>query len=728
MTSVETPTTTSQPLMDGSSSIAHAVEGLASRLPRDLEPLAYIAYNYGWSWSRTGRSLFRRLDPERWAISGRNPVRLLYDLDADRLAALTKDPSIVADAHELLNELERHREEPPVHIGDATLTHPIAYLCAEFAIHVSLPIYSGGLGVLAGDILKEASDARFPMVGVGLLYRDGYFHQRMDASGWQHEYWTPTDPARTPAVLVRDTHGEPLTVSIPLRGRDIVVQIWRVNVGRIPLFLLDAERPENSLQDRWITSRLYVSDKRVRLSQYALLGAVSIRALRAMGYEPAVVHLNEGHGALAPLELARGVRTADESFGEALERIRSRVVFTTHTPVAAGNEGYSTAEVTEVLGDYPSVLGVSVDDFLTLGKPDQSADTNTFVMTPVGLRVSHLSNAVSERHGEVAREMWTPLFPDTPTQDVPITHVTNGVHLPTWMALPMRQLMDRHLPSGWESSAHLAATWAAVEEIPDKELWDARCQLRSELLSSVRPQIISDRLSRNESKEFVDGAVHGFTPDLLTIGFARRMATYKRLHLLVRDAARFEGLLSSGTQILVAGKAHPQDDDGKREVQELFHIKEHPLVAERVAFLDDYDLDLGQRLVAGCDAWINVPRPPMEASGTSGMKVVLNGGLNISILDGWWCEGFDGSNGWSLGADPAENEAAQDEHDANLLYETFERQVVPLFYDRGDDGIPHRWLRMVKHSFMTLAPRFCARRMIDDYARIGYSTTTPPTA
>ncbi len=717
-----TPSTTQQfHQNNGLLSIQRQVASLAARLPRDLEPLAYIAYNYAWSWSRTGRRLFASVDPERWLACGENPVRLLHDVSGDKLGAAARNEQLVADAHALLSQLEHHREEDAVPIGDATPSHPIAFLCAEFAIHSSMQIYAGGLGVLAGDILKASSDARFPVVGVGLLYREGYFHQRMDKSGWQHEYWVPLDPERTPAVLVTDPEGSPITVSVPLRGRDVVVQIWRVDVGRVPLFLLDAQRPENSLQDRWVTSQLYVGDKAVRLAQYALLGVGAVRALRVMGLEPSILHLNEGHAALAPLELAQGLRGEGESLESALSSIRNRVVFTTHTPVAAGNEGYSTDEIAEVLGDYPATLGIDISNFLQMGRTNPDMEHEPFVMTPLGIRVAHLSNAVSERHGQVAREMWHPLFPDSSVEDVPIGHVTNGVHLPTWMALPMRQLMDQHLAQGWEQRAADPETWAPLQDIPNAALWEARQQLRTEMFEKLRHKIVTDRLSRNEGKARVSQALTGFQSDKLTVGFARRMAAYKRIQLLVSDPDRFVHLLDQGMQLLVSGKAHPQDDDGKKGVQNLFGLKGDELIGRQLAFLDDYDLAIASHLVSGCDAWINVPRPPLEASGTSGMKVVMNGGLNISILDGWWCEGFDGTNGWSLGADITYDQQVQDERDAQFLYDTFERQVIPLFYDRDASGVPSRWMEMVKRSMLTLIPRFCASRMIADYARLGYA-------
>jgi len=714
------------PLRDGAAEMARAADDLASRLPGPMAAFARVAYNYRWSWTPGGGDLFAAVDPLRWDRSNRNPVRLLLDASSEALGRAASDARLMEQANAILAAIESDGARPPMP-GRASPQRPVAFLCAEFAVHVSLPIYAGGLGVLAGDILKEASDMAVPMVAVGLLYRQGYFLQRMDRTGYQHEYWIPLDPERVPAVLVRNADGEPLTVSVPLRGRRLTVQVWRVQVGRVPLFLLDADRRENSRADRWITARLYESDRAIRLAQYALLGIGSMRVLEAMGMDPAVVHLNEGHAGLAPLELARRDIAAGADRHTAFAAARERTVFTTHTPVAAGNEGYDTAEITEVMGDFPAEIGMDFDAFLQLGRTRPENPHEPFVMTPLGIKMSRFANGVSRRHGEVARQMWQPLFPERPVDTVPIGHITNGVHVPTWVAPATRALLDRHLEKGWVTRAADPQTWAAIEDIPDAELWALRCRLRAEFVEYVRDRSVATRLARSENREMVEAAERGYSADALTIGFARRLATYKRLYLLTVEPQRVAKLIANEArpmQLILSGKAHPNDEEGKRSAQGLFSFKELAHAAERVAFLDNYDLGIASQLVSGCDLWVNLPRPPLEASGTSGMKSVLNGGLNLSILDGWWAEAFDGANGWGIPGDTVYDPSVQDSRDAAAFYDLLEHEVAPLFYDRGADGIPHGWVRRIKRSLRTNGPRFSATRMVQDYVDDAYLLRT----
>jgi starch phosphorylase len=710
------------PLLDGRADVVAAAGALAERLPARLAPFARIAYNYLWSWDPDAEDLFQAIDPQRWELCKGNPIRLLTETSSKALQRAVGDDLLVGRAEAMLGRLSAELARPPM-ASRASERHPVAFLCAEFGIHRSLPIYAGGLGVLAGDILKEASDLALPMVGVGLLYREGYFLQRTDASGYQHEYWRPVDPERLPAALVLGPDGVPLTVPVPLRGREVVVQVWRVEVGRTPLYLLDAERPENGRVDRWITGRLYVADRAIRLAQYALLGIGSVRALRAMGIDPCIVHLNEGHGGLAPLELARTEMLAGHDRSTAFALARERTVFTTHTPVAAGNEGYDVSEVQSVLGDYPSQVGLDDAGFLQLGRTQPDNPHEPFVMTPLGIRMSRFANGVSRRHGEVARQMWRPLFPERPADTVPISHVTNGVHLPTWMGTPMRRLLDRYLGEGWVERASDLKTWKAVEGIPDEELWEVRNTQRAALVEMARDRTIANRLDRSDPREYVEAAERGLTEHALTIGFARRLATYKRLYLLFTNPQRLRDVLDGSTlpvQFLVAGKAHPSDEEGKRSPQGLFALKNDPRSAERISFLDNYDLAIALQMVGGCDLWINLPRPPLEASGTSGMKAAMNGGLNLSTLDGWWVEGFDSTNGWGLPGDVAFDTHLQDQRDASVFFDVLQNEVVPLFYDRGADGVPHGWIAMVKRSLMSIGPQFSATRMLLDYIDDAY--------
>jgi starch phosphorylase len=700
----------------GRRDLERAAAALASRLPEPLAVFARLAYNYRWSWVSDGADVFRAIDPERWERVAENPVRLLQETTADRLAAAAADTALVARAAAVEADVLADLARPP-RTGDATPERPIAYFSAEYGVHGSLPIYSGGLGALAGDYLKEVSDRALPLVAVGLMYRNGYFRQRIDRGGWQHEYWVDTDPERLPAALVRGDDGEPVTVTAPVRGEQVTAQIWRVDVGRVPLFLLDAERPENSDAGRWITSRLYISDEDMRLAQYVLLGMGGVQALSALGIEPGIVHLNEGHAAFVTLEMARG----NGSLASGLETARARTVFTTHTPVPAGNDTYPAAQVAEVLAQTASALGVDADEIVSLGRTNPSEAAEPFGVTQFALRTSRTANGVSRRHGEVAREMWQPMWADRAVDDVPITYVTNGVHLPTWIGGPMCRLLTKHLGDDWLSRATDPATWAAVDAIPGAELWNVRREQRAQLIEYVRHRAVRDRLARDEPRPYAEAAA-AFDPDVLTIGFARRLATYKRLNLLLQDVDRAIRLVGGDRpiQVLLAGKAHPRDEGGKALVQGLFRMKEAPNFANRVAYLDDYDLRMAAQLVRGCDVWINLPRPPLEASGTSGMKNVVNGGLHLSVLDGWWAEGYDGANGWALSGDVDHDHGAQDARHAAELFRLLEEEVGPEFYDRDGDGLPQGWLTRVRNSLRTCGPEFGAGRMLEDYERKVY--------
>jgi glycogen phosphorylase len=700
----------------GAADMAARIELLAERLTDSVKPLAAVAYNYRWSWAADGPALFRDISPHRWALAGANPVRFLYELWPSTLEAIERDSGmrerIAALAAELRDDLARPDVQRP------EVDAPVVFMCAEFGVHVSMPIYSGGLGVLAGDILKEASDQALPMIGVGLFYRRGYLRQRLDPHGRQQEWWQVNDPKGLPMARVSAPDGSALRLSVEVAGHTILFDTWRVDVGRVPLLLLDTEIADNDAVTRWITSRLYEGNRAVRLGQYGLLGIGGARVLAALGIEPGVIHLNEGHPALAPLELATQRVERGSSIADALRDVRERTVFTTHTPVPAGNETYSAEEFLTAYGDLAYRLGVDDQEFLGMCRVNPSDADEPPGMTPLAIRMSRRRNGVSRLHGEVARAMWQPMFPDTAVDDVPITHVTNGAHLATFISAPMRALFLRHLGSGWLDRPADPQMWEGVRGIPNSELWAARCEAREQMVDYARGRLAVERLQRGEQIGYVRAAESGLDPTLLTLGFARRFATYKRVSLLTHDPERLAGILTGTPQVqlMVAGKAHPNDEGGKDALQRLFDFKRtEPQIANRSVIIEDYDLDVAARLVGGCDVWINLPRRPMEASGTSGMKATFNGVLQLSVLDGWWAEGYDGTNGWAIPGDEDSDHDAADARDAQRLYELLEGHVIPLFGDRDGDGVPHGWCDLMKNALVTCAPAFSAARMVDDY-------------
>jgi glycogen phosphorylase len=700
---------------DGSADVRRAAAELGERLPPALAPLARIAFNYRWSWMPGAADLFASIDPERFELCLQNPVRLLSEASPSALRRAAEDSELVGKATEIEAAIASDLARPYAQ-GPIDQAHPVAFLCAEYGVHLSLPVYSGGLGALAGDLLKEASDQAVPLVAVGLMYRKGYFRQRIDASGWQHEYWVDTDPQRLPAALVTDGEA-PLTITVPIFGRSVTARVWRVDVGRVPLFLLDTECPENDTIERWITARLYDADGITRLSQYVLLGVGGVRALRALGIEPGVVHLNEGHAALAPLELARAAHESGESWEGAIGAARARTVFTTHTPVPAGNDCYPASLLADAIGELVADLGCEVEDVIALGRTNPDNRDEPFGVTQAALRLSRNANAVSRRHGEVAREMWAALWPGRPLEEIPIGYVTNGAHVSTWIGAPMRELLDHTLGPDWMWRAADPQTWDPIEHVDARQLWEARRAQRAELVHFVRERSMLDRLARGDVREYVAAAAHAFDPEVLTIGFARRVATYKRLELLMRDPEWTMALLGGErpVQVVLAGKAHPRDDEAKRSLQKLFGLKASKIIGERVVFLDDYDLATGASLVRGCDVWLNLPRPPLEASGTSGMKSALNGGIQLSVLDGWWAESYDTTNGWALPGEVDHDHEAQDTRDAEILHRLLDEEVGPAFYTRDEGGLPQRWLALMRASLRTIGPRFCASRMVAEY-------------
>jgi starch phosphorylase len=708
----------------GGADLESRISVLEERLVGGLKPLARVAYNYRWSWARDGIAVFRDINPHRWELSGENPVRFLNDLWPATMEAADGDLELRARIATVAAKLETDLSKP--HARRAGVDGPVVFMCAEFGVHHSMPIYSGGLGVLAGDILKEASDQALEMIGIGLLYRRGYFRQRLDIAGRQQEYWLDYDPKGLPMARVAYADGTPLLLEVTLYGAPLSFQVWRVDVGRVPLLLLDAEIPENDAVQRWTSGRLYEGNRAVRLSQYGLLGIGGARVLAELGIEPAVVHLNEGHPALAALELAAREVERGLPVDEALERVRHRIVFTTHTPVAAGNETYAPDEFLPAFDDLRTRLGLDEKAFLALcsGVPGEGDRPG---MTPIAIRMSRRRNAVSRLHGDVARRMWKPLFPDS--VETPITHVTNGAHLPTFVSEPIRVLFERHMGDGWLMSPANASGWEGVWNIPNSELWAARCEARRRLVEFVRAKAERDSLLRGEQLGYVRRIEESLDPDALTLGFARRLATYKRLYLLTQDVDRARRIFTGAraAQIVIAGKAHPDDEPGKDSLQRLYGF-EHgdPEVAGRVVFVEDYDIGIAAQLVAGCDVWVNLPRRPMEASGTSGMKATFNGVLQLSVLDGWWAEGYSGTNGWAILGDGDADQSVVDARDAGLLYDLLEYEVIPLFWDRDADGVPQAWCERIKEAVVTLGPAFTATRMVNDYVERIYRNGAAP--
>ncbi len=707
-----------QQRFDGARDVRRAEERLHRRLPEPLEDLAWIAFNYLWSWTPGGEDLFHLIDAHRFELAGHNPVRFLLNLPERDLLRAATDREILELLERVATRMRAELDRP---VSRVLPSGPVAFMCAEFAIHSSLPVYSGGLGVLAGDYLKEASDQGLDTVGVGLLYRRGYLHQRMDLSGWQHEFWEVMNTGQMPLVRVRGAHNQPIVVSIPVGDDELVAQVWRVNVGRTVLYLLDAELRENTALERWTTARLYEGSHEIRLAQYGLLGVGGVRALEAMGISPALYHMNEGHPALAALEVAS--MTARELGGrrpdlaQLVTEGRDRFVFTTHTPVPAGNETYEPSTFFSVLGRTIEQMGFTRDEVAALARVNSSDPHEPLGLSPLAIKVSRSTNAVSERHGEVAREMWRPLFADREPKDVPITHVTNGVHLPSWMAPPMRDLLGRFCGPDWERRSSDPTVWSHLDAIADLDLWNVRNQLRRHLIDMIRSKVSVDRLARGENVELAAAGQRLFDPDVVTVGFARRLATYKRLDLLFYDAERLARIVRDGPglQLLVAGKAHPLDEQGKAVAKNLFGVIRDYGLSDRVVFLEDYDLRIAPALVSGCDVWLNLPRPPLEASGTSGMKAAMNGVLNLSVLDGWWAEGFNSQNGWGISGSVESDPGAQDYRDADLLYRILEDEVKPLFATRDLSGVPTAWLARVRDSLRTLSPMYSTTRMLADY-------------
>lgn len=684
------------------------------KLPAELGPLSELAMNLRWAWDARTREVFRWVDPDVWEVTGHDPVRLLGLVRRERLEELVDDAGFMSFLGEVREELDRHvRAAVWFQSREGSPLRSVAYFSPEFGIAEALPQYSGGLGVLAGDHLKAASALGVPLVGIGLLYRQGYFRQSLNAEGWQQERYPELDPHAMAVQLV-----DPLTtITVDVGGIPVVAQVWRADVGRIRLYMLDTDIDDNTADGRLITDRLYGGGSEHRIRQEIVLGMGGVRALQALGEETQVFHTNEGHAGFLGLERIRTLMLDDGlTFPEAVEAVRAGTLFTTHTPVPAGIDQFPRELMEQYFKGWAAEVNVPFDDLMALGHFPGQAPTEPFNMAVMGLRLAGSANGVSKLHGQVSRVMFQGLWPDLPADEVPITSVTNGVHGPTWVSAEIDDLLTRYVQPNWGNADERA--WARIEDVRDDELWRVREQNRERLVTEVRRRLRAAARNRGASESDTAWCDEVFDPSILTLGFARRFASYKRATLLLSQPERLKALLLSTdrpVQLVFAGKAHPADDIGKEIIRRIVEFSHDPDVRHRFAFVEDYDIALARTLYQGSDVWLNNPRRPMEACGTSGEKAALNGGLNCSILDGWWDEMFDGENGWAISsAENVESEEARDAIEANSLYDILERQVVPLFYER-EGRVPRRWVRRVKASLRTLGPQVVAARMVRDY-------------
>lgn len=690
-------------------------------LPERIQRLGELAYNLWWTWHPDAQDLFMRIDPTLWEDCAHNPVVFLRQLDTRLLEAASQDLNFIDHYDRVLAAFDRYMAATQTWYQKTYSVQGknlIAYFSTEFGLHETLPIYAGGLGILAGDHLKEASDLGMPLVAVGFIYTHGYFFQHISEDGWQESRQVTLKFEDMPVLPILDEDGQPLMVSVDLPGRKLHARLWEIHVGRVPLYLLDSNVDANTSADRALTARLYSSDPDLRISQEILLGIGGVRALRLLGYQPAVWHMNEGHSAFLGLEQARELVQNGMSLEDAIQSLRASNIFTTHTPVAAGNDEFPLWLVDRYFSQFWPQLGLDQDGFIDLAGR-QVAWGEAFSMPILALRFSGQHNGVSELHGRVARRMWHFLWPQLPEDDVRITYITNGIHTRTWLSKRMGQLYNKHL-GDWAEKLDQAETWQKVRDIPDSELWLARRHAKRKLASYVRERVRKQWLRDGIHPVQVVAAGALLDPYALTIGFARRFATYKRANLILQDMDRLLALLNrpnQPVQVIFAGKAHPADEAGKLLIQEIYRVVKRAETGGRLVFLEDYDIQLARYLVQGVDVWLNTPRRPMEASGTSGQKAALNGALNFSVLDGWWREGYNGKNGWVIGSeqeysDPVEQDLA----DVHSLYGVLENEIIPLYYEGRIGNQPAEgWLNMVKESISTLAPQFSARRMVKQY-------------
>jgi glycogen phosphorylase len=696
-------------------------------LPELLEPLRQLAYNLWWVWNPPATDLFRRLDVDLWRRVGHNPVALLSQVSQERLEQAARDDAYIAQLCRVMDSFYVYcnsRTWFDEHCAaDKDLL--VAYFSAEFGLHESMPIYSGGLGVLAGDHLKSASDLGIPLIAVGLAYRQGYFRQQLTEDGWQLESYPLYDVHQWCATPVNDRNGDQIKISVQIGSATLHAAVWLAHVGRVRLYLLDADLPENPPELRTVTARLYGGDRTMRIRQEILLGIGGLRALAAVGVQPTVCHMNEGHAAFLALERVRlMMQTQKMSYREAREAVFGGNIFTTHTPVPAGIDRFDPRQVEQHLGWMAYELGISTKELLALGREHADRNEEEFCMPLLALRMSYRSNGVSKLHGDVARGMWQGYWPGIPREEVPIAHVTNGIHIRTWTSPTMSDLLEQYLGPGWPEAEQDDPLWQRIDEIPDAELWRVHVRRREWMIAALRRRLRDQLKGRGAPPAEVKAAEEVFDPEALTIGFARRFAPYKRAALLFRNLDRLRALTDHRErpiQFVFAGKAHPNDGAGKELIKQIAVICARPEFRRRIVFIENYDISLARVMVQGVDVWLNNPLRLHEASGTSGMKVPANGGLNLSCLDGWWPEAYNGENGWAIGDGRVYDDLAYQDHvEAESLYNLIEREIIPAFYDRTEDDLPRRWVRRMKESMKTIVPVFNTNRMLRDYTQMMY--------
>lgn len=696
-------------------------------VPERLSDLLMIAYDLWWSWNPQAIQLFRRMDADLWEESGHNPVAMLGALQQERLDELQNDDGFLAQLDRVGSQLREYKSAATWYSKShgASEQARIVYLSAEYGLTECMPIYSGGLGLLAGDHMKAASELGIPLVGVGLLYQRGYFTQYLNADGWQQERYNDNDFFNMPTRPLTGPEGQVVKVRIGFPRRTVVAQVWDVHVGRVRVFLLDTNVPENTIEDRQITAALYGGDNERRIQQEIILGIGGIRAMQALGFRCSAFHLNEGHSAFSALERVRSLVSEHHwTVAHALEMIRKTTIFTTHTPVPAGIDQFPEYMMQTYFGDFARETGLAWNEFMALGRLESQDQSSAFNMMSLALNMSYRANGVSRLHGKVSRRMVQRGWPDVPVDEVPIASITNGVHTRSWLSQEMSELYDRYLGPNWASQPADQSIWERIEHIPDEELWRTHERRRERLVAAARRRLAKQLTQRGALDHEIHAAREILNPATLTIGFARRFAPYKRATILLREPERLKRLLTSTTrpvQLIIAGKSHPNDQAGKDLIREIIHFANQPELRRRIVFLEDYEISLARSLVQGVDLWLNTPRRPMEACGTSGMKVVVNGGLNASILDGWWDEAYARDRGWAIGSGEEYTDAAlQDQIESDALYDLLEEEIVPLFYDRGPDGLPRGWIDRMKSSMRALCPKFNANRMIREYTERFY--------